>query len=138
MLTLDVDEWMHSLNDVLAAASPDEATVTGRQTLTVPVRHVRGPEGGTRHAELVLTPPADAALGPVTCDAVLILHPDGGTLQAAIPRLPTAEMQWSAWLRVGELGGTPAHKLPIRLGTGRLGKRTVAAARNSDSDPEER
>lgn len=132
-LALDVDEWMHPLHDVIDTVPITEAAISGRRTLRLPVSQARGPAGATRRAQLLLTPEADAELAPLSCDAVVRLHPTGSELQAVIPRLPGHGMGWTAWLRMGELGGTPARQLPITLGAGRLGKRTVSAARESAS-----
>jgi glycosyltransferase involved in cell wall biosynthesis len=131
-LVLDVDEWMHPLQEVIDPAASDSATVGRGRSFTLPLRHLKGPAGRSRRAALILEPPDNRGSAPVTCDAVVRLDPDGSLLQATLPRLSGSGAGWAAWLRLGELGSAAARKLPFTLGAGRRGRTVTAASEGGD------
>jgi glycosyltransferase involved in cell wall biosynthesis len=115
-LTLDVDEWMHPLQEVIEPVASDGVTVGRERSLTLPLHDLKGPAGETRQAALILEPRDPGGSGPVACDGVVRLHPDGATLQATLPRLSGSHSGWIPWLRLGEPGSSAARKLPFMLG----------------------
>jgi hypothetical protein len=110
-LALDVDEWMHPLQELIADAAADAAD--SRQ-LVLDAPQLHGPVGAVRPVDLIFEPSdAEAALALV--EAELRLDPSGSSVHAAIPPLPSDDTRWAVWLRLGDIGGTPARKLAVEL-----------------------
>jgi hypothetical protein len=126
-LAIDVDEWMHPLHELIDDPNLAAPTIASRRRLVLGAERMRGLKGSTRTAHLVLTPAGAQGSAPVRCDAQIRLSPDGSSVIARIPRLPTPSTAWTVWLRVGPLGGTPARELPVRLAPARLGTVSVTA-----------
>jgi glycosyltransferase involved in cell wall biosynthesis len=124
-LALDIDEWTHSLHDLLADPQDRPARIESRRRLVVVTSRLQGATGTTTAAELILEPTGSPALGLVTCAAELLLGPDGSRVGATVPRLPSSAASWAVWLRIGEIGGAPPRRLPIDLSQTRLGRLQV-------------
>jgi glycosyltransferase involved in cell wall biosynthesis len=111
-LALDVDEWMHPLQDLIADSAAD---ATDPLQLVLEASQLRGPAGAVRPVELIFEP-SDAEAGLASVDAELRLDPAGSSVHAAVPQLPSDDTRWAAvWLRLGDIGGTPARKLAVEL-----------------------
>jgi poly(ribitol-phosphate) beta-N-acetylglucosaminyltransferase len=128
-LALDVDEWTHSLHDLVADPPDEPARIESRRRLVIPTSALRGSAGSVTSAQLILEPSGGPALGLSTCAAALRLGPDGSSIEATIPRLPSSAASWAVWLRIGEIGGAPARRLPIELRQNRLGRLHVTPSR---------
>jgi hypothetical protein len=126
-LALDVDEWMHPLNELVDDPLHTVPVIKGHSRLVLSAARIQGPAGGTRDAELILTPVDSPGPAPIRCGAEIHTSPDGSSVLARIPRLPAAGAQWSVWLRIGPLGATPARELSVRIARSRLGAVTAQA-----------
>jgi glycosyltransferase involved in cell wall biosynthesis len=112
-LALDVDEWMHPLQDLIGDPTGEKAT-RGRSPLILAANEIRGPRGAVRPAEVILTSPdPEAAVAMVSAE--LRIDPAGSTLYADLPAASSIDTGWTMWLRLGEVGGTPPRKLPFPL-----------------------
>jgi hypothetical protein len=125
-LALDVDEWAHSLHDLLDDPSAAPPRIDARRRLVITTSRIKGPPRAAGHTQLILEPTEAPELGLMTCDAELQIRPDGTTIQARIPRLPPHSPSWAVWLRIGEVGGPPPRRLPITISQGRLRRLSVS------------
>jgi hypothetical protein len=132
-LVLDVDEWAHSIGDLVDNPRRSPPSVDRWRTLVLTARRLRGADGVQRAADVVLTPVDAPDLAPIRCPASFSLRPGGSTLRARIPRLPPATA-WKVWLMASAVGGGPPRRLPMRLSTTRLGRMqvTVMTPRRTD------
>jgi hypothetical protein len=131
-LALDVDEWAHPLHDAVVDGMTEPARIAARRRLVVRTGDLRGRAGTTTSATLLLDPLDAGGLGPVACTGQLRLGPDGATLRARIPRLPSPAARWGARLRMAGIGGPPPRELPVELRQGRLGRLSVAETAAGD------
>jgi glycosyltransferase involved in cell wall biosynthesis len=133
-LALDVAEWSHALHDLVDDPLEMAPEMIGRRTVALGAGKVRGPSGVTRAAQLILEPVDATEIGQVRTPAELRVAPGGASVQAALPRLPTAVSAWSVWLRIGQIGGAPPRRLPVTITPGRMG-RLIATAVPIDDEP---
>jgi poly(ribitol-phosphate) beta-N-acetylglucosaminyltransferase len=116
-ITLDVDEWSQPLAAIVAAEDAAGMRVSaGRLTIDIP--HLLGlarESAAVAGAVLILEPLDDAATAPVPRVAQVMLGPTGSTLTADLEPLPAASQRWAPWLRFGDIGGSPAQRLPIEV-----------------------
>jgi glycosyltransferase involved in cell wall biosynthesis len=120
-LVLDVDEWTHSIGELVDNPRHSPPSVDGGHTLVLTARRLRGPDGAHRDADLVLTPVDAPDLAPIRCPATFSLGPSGSTLRARIPRLPQATT-WKVWLTTSAVGAGRPRRLPLRLSAARFGR----------------
>src|SRR5581483_10844179 len=131
-LALDVEEWMHPLADIVGNAPGDAAEVGSRRQLRVALPPTVGHAGSRRSARLVLID-NDGAHPPLPCKAVVHLAPDGASLHAKLPRLPSRSAHWSVWLALDEVGATPPRRLAVTVARGRFGRAVIVPAAEATS-----
>jgi poly(ribitol-phosphate) beta-N-acetylglucosaminyltransferase len=127
-LSLDVDEWCHSLDDLVGDPSAAVPYVDRHRRLVIAVAALRGPDGERASVTLILSPLEDPDVGVVHCAADLLLTPTGATIETTVPDLPAGSARWAIWLRIGDVGGSPARRLPVELQQARFGKLRVSPA----------
>lgn len=125
-LALDVDEWAHSLHDLVGDPSAAPPRIEARRRLVVTMSRLQGPTGTAGHAQLILAPIGVPDLGLITCEAELKIRPDGATVEATIPRLPSEPSGWAVWLRISDVGGPPPRRLPIEISQRGLARLSVS------------
>jgi glycosyltransferase involved in cell wall biosynthesis len=109
-LALDVDGWMHSLQNLID--DPLDCQVESDQAarLVISATQIKGPAGDVRPAAIILAPVGGGP--PLTLDAQLALDPSGSTIHAPLPPL-LAGSRHRVWLRTAELGGPAPRQLPV-------------------------
>jgi glycosyltransferase involved in cell wall biosynthesis len=123
-LSLDVDEWLHALVDLVDDASASRATIEAGDELVIPVPRLSG-RGGESIPVHVSLGPVDDQRGPVGCAAQLVLHPDESCIRLRVLPLAAGPERWAVWLRIGAIGSGTPRRLPIELVPGRLGRLRV-------------
>jgi poly(ribitol-phosphate) beta-N-acetylglucosaminyltransferase len=127
-LSLDVDEWSHSLHDLLTNPNAGLARIDRHRHLVIAAPGWRGRTGDHTTASLILEPLDSPGLAVVHCGANLRIGTDGTSIEATLPDLPRTAAHWAVWLRLGDIGGSPPRPLPIRLAATRSGKLRLVSA----------
>ncbi len=115
ILHLDIDESVRSLSASIALARSAPPSIGADRRITLPVTGVLGPESDQAPTDLILAPLDGPDGGVVSCRATMQIRPDGATIDARVPELPGSPGRWGVWLRIGEIGGPPAERLPVEL-----------------------